>query len=144
MSRQRKDRALKEKTRIYQHGLHLCPLCGASMVLSHEVGRAHRYDHPHRMSRDHILPREWGGALLGRIARNTRWCCQECNRDRASCGHCVGAMACARAVAKDRGVHLHDLLRLWGMAQVILQIKVPGWYPTRHAQAQIDRQTPTL
>lgn len=77
-----------------------------------------------RVSSDHILPRQWGGAKLHNLARNTRLCCQSCNQLRAVCGHCVGALAGVRAVSRDRGVLEMDVIREWGLQLVALDIRV--------------------
>lgn len=82
-----------------------------------------------RISKDHILPREWGGRELHNIANNIRWCCQTCNNHRAAAGHCLGALACVREVARDTHHPINLVMRQWGMASVVLQIRVPGYFP---------------
>jgi len=49
-------------------------------------------------SRDHIIPKEWGGRDRlwwddTETVRNVAPSCVPCNRLRGECGHCVGAMA---------------------------------------------------
>lgn len=78
-----------------------------------------------RMSKDHILPRAWGGGKLSLIAINTRWICQECNQQRAACGHCVGALACVRQVATESCVAVSTVLRRWRMGTVAESIAAP-------------------
>lgn len=46
---------------------------------------------------------------------NVRQMCQACNDLRAACGHCVGAMACVRAVAVEVGQPPARIVRLWAL-----------------------------
>lgn len=105
----------------YQAGDRRCPYCRGLMLLTE---RGERND-PRRMSRDHILPRQWGGARLDGIANNRRFVCQHCNQMRAAVGHCVGALACVRVVAEDRCVLLREVLREWKMHEKVAQIRIP-------------------
>ncbi len=52
-------------------------------------------------TKDHIFPKLWGGA---NAAENYRIVCRRCNSLRAAMGHCVGAMACLRAIADDKKI----------------------------------------
>jgi hypothetical protein len=92
------------------------------MTIQHVDGTLAR----HRMSKDHILPRHWGGGGVGKYARNTRWICQECNNHRAACGHCVGALACVQQVASESCISVSAVLRRWKMGKVAALIVVPG------------------
>ena len=66
-----------------------CPYCGSLMG---------GYGQPHSRSRDHIVPRAWGGPNR---SDNIRIVCARCNLLRGEAGHCIGALACAHAVAGD-------------------------------------------
>lgn len=65
------------------------------------------YCHAPADSRDHIIPREWGGMDTlwwdesGEV-RNVKPACVKCNQLRARCGHCVGAMAAVRRLPPYR------------------------------------------
>lgn len=61
-------------------------------------------------SRDHVLPREWGGRDRW---DNYRVVCRDCNSFRAQAGHCVGVMACALTVARDNDKSARNTLREW-------------------------------
>lgn len=75
-----------------------CPQCRKPMT-----------SHNRRPTRDHIKPREFGGLS---IPENIRIVCSDCNGLRALAGHCVGALACALAVANEmRIAPLHVILR---------------------------------
>jgi hypothetical protein len=78
-----------------------CPYCRAPMTRNHQ----HR-----RPSNDHILPASWGGPD---DLENYRVCCSGCNGLRALAGHCVAALACARAVARTNRTHTLDVLNRW-------------------------------
>jgi hypothetical protein len=65
-----------------------CPHCGLPMRRRF----ANQADNAATM--DHILPACMGG---GNTRENLRVVCRLCNETRAAVGHCVGAMACARA-----------------------------------------------
>lgn len=110
-------------------------------------------DHPRRRSRDHICPTSWGGPNR---ADNIRHVCQDCNSLRAACGHCIGALACARAVAADIGqrpltiivrwnlprlspsglggywVRIHRAAHLWKNARLAEQVDAKGLNPFVH------------
>lgn len=70
-------------------------------------------------TRDHILPKAWGGAAMW-LDHNRVWntvpACFACNQLRAICGHCPGAMAALRAVAgNEEGHRFHiQIAQLWG------------------------------
>lgn len=68
----------------------ICPYCG------------HHIANP---SREHILPRARGGRFDSPIASNKRIVCSSCNHARAMAGECVGALACAFAVAATMTWH---------------------------------------
>lgn len=78
-----------------------------------------------RMSKDHIMPRAWGGGRVSLIANNFRWVCQECNQQRAACGHCVGALACVRQVAAETCVSISAVIKHWRMGAVAQTIVPP-------------------
>lgn len=88
---------------------------------------------PHRASRDHILPQEWGGTdhvhpgLRSRIVvrgymqpatRNIQIVCIRCNGRRASCLHCWALVACVDAVAKDTRSKFRTVYRAWKLGRV--------------------------
>lgn len=76
-----------------------CPSCGHAMSIS---ARGHSSNSPYRRTRDHILPRERGGlGVMYGDTRNIRIMCARCNGILADCFHCVGALACVRAVASN-------------------------------------------
>lgn len=84
-----------------------CPHCGRAMERDPRVtvGR----------TRDHIFPREWGGTD---VPINIKMICKQCNEHRAMAGHCVGALACARAcVPHFKQVPL--LLHYWRLPKPI-------------------------
>ncbi len=66
-----------------------------------------------RPSRDHIIPRAWGGQEYMNGLSNLRVMCQECNSLRAMCGHCLGALAALRAVSEVECVVPGELARKW-------------------------------
>jgi hypothetical protein len=68
------------------------------------------------ISKDHILPQEWGG---NDHPTNLRQCCRECNELRARAGHCVGVLACVRAVARSTHQHPGMVLSRWRLPQPI-------------------------
>jgi hypothetical protein len=90
----------------------LCPYCRCGMQR-----RRHRPGSidPHRRTRDHIRPKAWGGSDS---ADNIRDVCRRCNEQRAVCGHCIGALACARAVACSRHASVASVIRQWRFAVV--------------------------
>lgn len=100
-----------------------CPLCGVIM-------RERHGSKPDSLTYDHILPRERGGTLsmhgyahcrgIGGPTRNRRIVCKHCNELLGQCGHCIGALACVRAVmtadAPPRSER--SVLKAWGMYAV--------------------------
>ena len=80
-----------------------------------------------RLSRDHILPRHWGGQdLLYGDVRNLRDMCRHCNTWRGIFGHCLGALACARAASKRLGGgSLRSVARLWRVSNVVAGMASP-------------------
>ena len=86
----------------------LCPYCRCGMQRPRK-GQNRQQD-PYRRTRDHIRPRGWGGSDT---ADNIRHCCGRCNQQRAQCSHCIGALACARAVARDTGAPVAQVIRVW-------------------------------
>jgi hypothetical protein len=44
---------------------------------------------------------------------NLRMVCSLCNQSRAAAGHCVGALACVRAVLNRKRPTVGDVSRLW-------------------------------
>jgi hypothetical protein len=102
-----------------------CPQCGERMLPSTDIQRRRRW------SRDHIFPREMGGAFLmdphpDGPTRNWRVMCQGCNEQLAVCGHCVAALACARTVAADLNRSAESIARRWMMLYVARTIPRPG------------------
>lgn len=64
-----------------------------------------------RLTRDHIIPRAWGGTdrlWWDRSISNVRMCCERCNSLRGELGHCVGAMAAIRTIPTP---HRHTAAR---------------------------------
>lgn len=55
-------------------------------------------------SRDHIVPKAWGGPDLD---SNIRRCCRQCNQDG------IVALACSRAVAQSTGATTKSVLLYW-------------------------------
>ena len=104
-----------------------CPICHVRMTTDGDDG----------ISRDHILPRSWGGLfeMFGGV-RNKRIMCRRCNVQLATCGHCIGALACLRSVALAQDVPLSRLIRKWRMGVVAAGIRSPGqraneeWQPS--------------
>lgn len=73
-------------------------------------------------TRDHIRPASWYGDDTD---SNIRFCCALCNELRAQCGHCVGALACARAVAGDVGFSPRVVIRSWRFRFPALPPSIP-------------------
>lgn len=70
--------------------------------------------HPARKTRDHVLPKCWGGTdLLHGDTKNTKDACSRCNGLRAKAGHCVGALAAARAVCFSTAQSEESVLHTW-------------------------------
>lgn len=84
----------------------LCPICGKPMIRQNW--------HVRRPSRDHIRPRELGG---DDAPDNKRLMCQHCNSLRAFAGHCLGALACARAVADENPYAVLQILKSWRLGK---------------------------
>lgn len=78
----------------------LCPYCKNPMSPSRKPAQQSR-------TRDHILPREWGGTDA---ADNIRKVCTTCNGLRALAAHCVGVLACARAVKQRTHLSIRQIL----------------------------------
>lgn len=100
----------------------LCPHCGCVMQRQTAISK------PRRLSRDHILPVEWGGDNTWgdeNAPRNYRWCCQECNNLRGSIGHCVGALACVIAVARTSRQTTLFVAKGWGLQRMATLIQRP-------------------
>lgn len=85
-----------------------CPYCGEWMT---RRGR----NRARSATRDHICPQAWGGPD---IAENRRIVCRQCNGDRALAGHCIAALACARAVAQSTGATAEQVLRYWRLPRL--------------------------
>jgi len=81
-------------------------------------------------TRDHIFPKTWGGT---NDAENIRIVCRRCNMDRALAGHCIGALACARSVARSEGATAEDVLRYWRLPR-LKRFDTPSewWSRTRY------------
>ena len=93
-----------------------CPYCRRAMNQPNDLTS--------RKSRDHILPRTWGGRdkmwpdEQGGFSTNVRTMCAQCNSHRAHVGHCVGAMACIQAVCRDDLQDYRTICRRWGMGKI--------------------------
>jgi hypothetical protein len=89
-------------------------------------GKGKHQHNPQSISRDHIRPRAWGG---DDTAENRRLCCKSCNENRGTCGHCIGALACVRAVARDPRRHnpsVRQLIRNWKLGAIGRAMVQPG------------------
>ena len=98
-----------------------CPYCKRPMTSGKKV------NNPTRASRDHILPRQWGGLDswgTEHAPRNLRWCCQECNNLRAAVGHCIGALACLATVTPHKASWL-VIAQQWRLLDIATFIKSP-------------------
>lgn len=92
-----------------------CPMCGVLMRANSRLPNPS----PYRVSRDHILPRARGGtAALPEGVRNERIICQSCNSDIQACCHCVGLLACVRAVAADSKTTKVVIMKRWRIGAV--------------------------
>lgn len=81
-----------------------CPVCGD--LYQRRGARA--------VTRDHILPREYGGADRMRgDTGNIRWMCGACNMLRAMGGHCLLAAVCAIIVGRATGRRPHLVMHEW-------------------------------
>jgi hypothetical protein len=105
---------LSAKLLAWNGGRRHCTYCDVPMVVSKHPADHHN---PRRMTVDHIVPRAWHQPVAPGIV-NKRWACQSCNAGRATCGHCVGALACARTVADETCVPLPQVLAEWGMGSI--------------------------
>jgi hypothetical protein len=54
--------------------------------------------------------RAWGGP---NVPENIRLLCSDCNYLRGQSGHCLGALACVRSVAKSIGIQPIHILNRW-------------------------------
>ena len=70
-----------------------CPMCRGTMRPWRAAGL--------KPSVDHITPRAWNG---GNSLENLRLMCADCNSQRGSVDHCLGALACVLSIAKPSGV----------------------------------------
>jgi hypothetical protein len=86
---------------------HICPYCDRIMERDPLA--------PLGVTRDHIMPQEWGGT---NDADNLKTCCKQCNELRGMTGHCIGAMACLRTVAPRRK-DWERLVRIWRLPRPI-------------------------
>lgn len=87
----------------------ICPYCTRRML----IGKRDRSD-PLARTKDHILPRGWGG---NSNPSNIRFCCRRCNELRASAGHCHAVLMLAWSVARDTKHRPEDILRRWKLYQ---------------------------
>lgn len=97
-------------------GIGLCRFCGRRQP----------------MTRDHIIPRAWGGS--DRLwhpdgPQNIRMICQDCNHLRGQVGHCVGAMAALRAL--PLGLRMRTLPTLATLAGKIARPRWLWWEVSR-------------
>jgi hypothetical protein len=93
-----------------------CPACHRQMVAGHPRRRP---------TRDHIWPRAWGKGPPG---FRQRVLCHDCNVLRGLAGHCLGMVACARAVAAPDYAAVHRLLIHW--RRIMPTVSVPPRLPT--------------
>lgn len=120
-----------------------CPQCGREMVFSDR--RCDDTD-PQRASRGHILPRARGGEFIMHLdTRNSRWMCAACNGLVAGAYHCVGALACARDVARDLSrtdpsVTTRTVMNQWGFGKLVNDLHRRDAEAAREAKRQsLDR-----
>lgn len=74
---------------------------------------------------DHIIPKAWAGRRVMEYdpaVSNLKPACEQCNRLRADCGHCPGAMAALRAMPLRYRPHY-----LRSMRRAAKQIIPPRW-----------------
>lgn len=88
-----------------------CPYCDRPMLA---MGRGETLQRTTR-TRDHILPKEWGGTWA---AENMRPACRECNELRGRCGHCPAALMLAIGVAKEERVQYRVIVERWRLPMV--------------------------
>jgi hypothetical protein len=102
-----------------------CPSCGDPME---PLGTTKKRS----ATRDHILPRTRrytypDGTIMHKVV------CAHCNNLRAACGHCWGAVACIRAVAKigkfESRKNETYLAKRWQMTAVSLTTEPPSPAP---------------
>lgn len=80
----------------------LCPHCGFQMSKDRSATNG--------ATIDHILPQAANGS---HHRSNLRVICKLCNQTRAATGHCIGAMACVRAVLERKRPTVGEASRLW-------------------------------
>lgn len=80
----------------------LCPHCGFQMSKDRSATNG--------ATLDHILPQAANGS---HHRSNLRVVCKLCNQTRAATGHCIGAMACVRAVLERKRPTVGEASRLW-------------------------------
>lgn len=102
-----------------------CPVCGYQMT-------GERW----RESRDRILPGAWGGQYR---PENIRIICQLCNTLRAQAGHCIGALACARAVTGNARGGEAMIMQLWGFGTLAAAVDKRMVTPKRPQLGQVKR-----
>lgn len=68
---------------------------------------------------DHLLPACRGG---GNVRENLRIVCRLCNETRGALGHCVGAMACARAAMNSPRPPVARVVAWWRGAGLRLAV----------------------
>ena len=85
----------------------LCPYCGFAMERNKGGSTAGK---TLMATLDHILPQVAGGSDH---PENLRIVCQLCNGSRGATGHCVGALACVRAVLGRKRPTESEVSRLW-------------------------------
>jgi hypothetical protein len=90
-----------------ESGARRCPYCGRA-IRGWETGAHNEW----AATRDHIFPKAWGGA---NTADNIRIVCNACNVLRGAAGHCLGALACVRAVAGAGYRSEIAILRAWAL-----------------------------
>lgn len=84
-----------------------CPHCGFPMAPpARRGGPQTTLD----ASLDHIVPLCAGGS---NNPENLRVVCKLCNQSRAVAGHCVGALACVRAVLGRKRPPVGEVARRW-------------------------------
>ncbi len=80
----------------------VCPYCGFQMSKDKTASNGATYDH--------ILPLAANGS---NHPTNLKVVCKLCNQSRAVAGHCVGALACVRAVLGRKRPTVGDVARVW-------------------------------
>jgi hypothetical protein len=86
-----------------------CAYCGKVMQAPRDRGGGFNSDSP---TRDRIFPGEWGGTYA---MDNVKIVHGQCNVERSAAGHCLGALACAKSVARDRRVSVFVVLAAWAL-----------------------------